>query len=112
MIKNISEELLELKWNGVIHYISPNQMLSVTDLFGVTGNGIVALEDRFVGKFLGKIEKIGIISAQEEKTPEIAVSASPIVETTAEVEEQLRVEVKEFAEKFVKKAQRGRPKKK
>jgi len=76
MIKNISDGLVHLKWGGESYFLSPNQMLKVEDMFSVKGKEIQMLEDRFIHKFLGKVERVEDDAPKpivEVKAPEIAI---------------------------------------
>ena len=73
MLKNISNGTVDLKWAGTVVSLNPKDCCDVTASFNALGMEIVALEDRFVSKFKGKIEKFtpkASIPDQPDKMPE------------------------------------------
>ncbi len=58
MLKNISSEILILRFAGMQKSLAPGECIDIEKEFG-------AGEDRFVHKFAGKLEKF----IQEEKAP-------------------------------------------
>ena len=68
MLRNVSNATVNLQWGGVVVSLNPKDLCDVTTSFGATGNTIVALEDRFVGKFNGQIEKFVYTPEKEEIT--------------------------------------------
>lgn len=74
MLRNISNEGLNLSWGGIVVVLAPNGLCDVSTAYLAKDKLIVALEDRFVGKFKGKIEKF----MPEAPKPNI-VQPEPIV---------------------------------
>lgn len=71
MLKNTSQETIVLKWSGVEISLNPGDQCDVSSSFGARDNVILALEDRFMGKFGGKIMKFTPQPKKEEITPVI-----------------------------------------
>lgn len=55
MIKNISNDIVTIKWGGVEKVLCPGQVYDVTAMSG--GVAVNILEDRFINKFPGKIDR-------------------------------------------------------
>ena len=68
MLRNTSNEKLTLMWAGISTALNPKDTCDVSVIYKVHDKDLLALEDRFVSKFKGAIEKF----IPEVKTPEIA----------------------------------------
>lgn len=83
MLRNISTEPLTLKWNGKEIILHPQDALDVQETFNLTEKEILAVEDRFVSKLKGKIEKGSkeIKKPQEQEEPkEVLKQEEPLRE--------------------------------
>jgi len=55
MLKNASDKVHVLKWDGVEKPVNPGAVFEITDLFDVKKTEVPSLESRFIGKFKGLI---------------------------------------------------------
>lgn len=55
MLKNISNETVNLKWDGVEVSLNPGDVMDVTTSYGAKDKLISSLEDRFINNSQGKI---------------------------------------------------------
>lgn len=71
MIKNIADHVVCIKWGGKEVEVKPSEVVSVEDLFGAKDKQVIALEDRFAGKFAGKIIRVvGVVADDVVFVPE------------------------------------------